>query len=143
MPSSPPRILLVDDEELMVATLGRWLARTGARVATATSTAAGLQALADDHDLVITDLNLGDGLGTELVAALDAAGHRARVLFLTSSPARLAHLAVGPGRRVAAVVEKGGGTAALRDAIAAALAEASPVERAGRDAAAPVVAARR
>lgn len=143
MPSSPPRILLVDDEELIVATLGRWLARTGARVATATSTAAGLHAVADDHDLVITNLNLGDGLGTELVAALDAAGHRARVLFFTSSPARLAHLAVGPGRRVAAVVEKGGGTAALRDAIAAALAEALPVERVGPDADAAVTAALR
>lgn len=126
MPSSPPRILLVDDEELMVATVGRWLARTGASVATATSTAAGLRALAGDHDLVITDLNLGDGLGTELVAALEAAEHRARVLFVTSSPGRLAHLAVGHGRRVAAIVDKGGGTAVLRDAITAALADPLP-----------------
>jgi two-component system CheB/CheR fusion protein len=68
------RILLVEDDEDSAKVLARLLRRSGAAVQTADSVATGLQvALADPHDLVISDIGLPDGSGLDLMRQLIAA----------------------------------------------------------------------
>jgi CheY-like chemotaxis protein len=68
------RILLVEDDEDSAKVLARLLRRSGAAVKTADSVAQGLQvALADPHDLLISDIGLPDGSGLDLMRQLIAA----------------------------------------------------------------------
>jgi DNA-binding response OmpR family regulator len=63
-------ILLVEDEPGIRDGLASFLRFKGMRVTTAGSRQEGLSALArDDHDVVVTDWRLGDGLGADIVAA--------------------------------------------------------------------------
>jgi two-component system CheB/CheR fusion protein len=73
------RILLVEDDEDSAKILARLLRRSGAAVQTADSVAMGLQvALADPHDLVISDIGLPDGSGLDLMRQLIAARRESR-----------------------------------------------------------------
>ncbi len=74
-PASPPvaplRLLLVEDHVSTLQTISRLLRRDGHHVVTATTMAAALAAAAaDPFDLVISDLGLPDGSGTELMEKL-------------------------------------------------------------------------
>ena len=58
----------MEDDEDSAKILARLLRRSGAAVQTADSVAMGLQvALADPHDLLISDIELPDGSGLELM----------------------------------------------------------------------------
>ncbi len=66
-------VLLVEDEPGIRDGLASFLRLKGMRVTTAGSRSEGLLALAqDDHDVVVTDWRLGDGLGADIVAASEA-----------------------------------------------------------------------
>ena len=70
-PLAPLRLLLVEDHESTLQTLSRLLQRDGHRVVTATTVAEALDAAAGNpFDLVISDLGLPDGSGTELMEEL-------------------------------------------------------------------------
>ncbi len=81
-PSRPVRILLVDEEEAFTHVVRLALELEGWEVRTAHSAAA---ALADRSrpDIVLLDMMLPDGLGTEVVAAMRESGSRAVVVFVT------------------------------------------------------------
>jgi CheY-like chemotaxis protein len=68
--STPPCILLVDDEPLAVHTMARFLERTGFRIVTA---ADGIEALEqcrrENPAALVTDLRMPRGGGLELIAA--------------------------------------------------------------------------
>lgn len=71
---APRRLLLVEDHESTLQTLARLLRRDGHHIATATSVAEALAAAAaSKFDLVISDVGLPDGTGTELMEKLRAA----------------------------------------------------------------------
>jgi two-component system OmpR family response regulator len=78
----PVRILLVDEEETFTHVVRLALELEGWEVSTVHSAA---EAIADRSrpDLVLLDMMLPDGLGTDVVAALRAAGSRAVVVFVT------------------------------------------------------------
>lgn len=70
----PLRVLLVEDHETTLAVLTRLLRRAGHDVTPASRIAEARQRLAEgDFDLLISDLGLPDGTGTDLVRGLD--GH--------------------------------------------------------------------
>lgn len=81
-PSRPVRILLVDEEETFAHVVRLALELEGWEVTTVHSAAA---ALADRTrpDIVLLDMMLPDGLGTDVVAGMRAAGSRAHVVFVT------------------------------------------------------------
>lgn len=73
-PSRPLRVLLVEDHETTLAVLTRLLRRAGHEVTPASRIAEARQQLATQtFDLLISDLGLPDGTGTDLVRGLD--GH--------------------------------------------------------------------
>ncbi len=75
---------LVDDSELFRATLGAILEDSGYRVSAAGSVAEGRALLASTvGDVVILDLELGDGHGTELMADVRARLPRAVLVVLS------------------------------------------------------------
>ena len=80
--SRPVRILLVDEEETFTHVVRLALELEGWEVRVAHSAA---DALADRSrpDIVLLDMMLPDGLGTEVVAAMRRAGSRAVVVFVT------------------------------------------------------------
>lgn len=81
---SAPRLLLVDDDRLVLATLAHGLAALGYEVATADSGEAALAAAADGaFDLAIVDVRMPGLPGIELCHAL-AEGHRVPSLFLSA-----------------------------------------------------------
>lgn len=84
MSDSPPpvRILLVDEEETLVHVVSLALSLEGWESTPARSGAEAL-ALADGHDVVLLDMMLPDMPGTEVAAALRAAGSTASIVFLT------------------------------------------------------------
>ncbi len=66
--SEPIRILLVDDEALVLSSLRRLLARRGFDVVTAPSGAAALEKLASaEFDIVLTDYKMPGMTGAELL----------------------------------------------------------------------------
>jgi len=70
---TPLRLLVVDDHKSTLQTLSHIFQRDGHRVVTATTiTEALAAAVADKFDLVISDLGLPDGTGTELMEKLRA-----------------------------------------------------------------------
>jgi Response regulators consisting of a CheY-like receiver domain and a winged-helix DNA-binding domain len=78
----PVRILLVDEEETFTHVVRLALELEGWEVTTAHSAAA---AIADRSrpDIVLLDMMLPDGVGTDVVTALRSAGSRAYVVFVT------------------------------------------------------------
>lgn len=81
-PARPVRILLVDEEETFTHAVRLALELEGWEVRIAHSAA---EAIADrSHpDVVLLDMMLPDGLGTDVVAAMRAAGSTAVVVFVT------------------------------------------------------------
>jgi len=70
-PDRQARILLVEDNEETLKFLALILRQHGYRVRTAESLARALEALtAEDFDLVVSDIDLGDGSGLELMRAI-------------------------------------------------------------------------
>jgi len=66
-----PRVLVVDDEPVVTSSCRRVLAEAGYQVATTESGREGMaRALAEDFDLVLTDLKMPDLDGMELVRAV-------------------------------------------------------------------------
>ena len=69
----PRRILLVDDHEDTLNILARLLRRWGYGVTTASSVQSALERASEQHfDLLVSDLGLPDGSGTDIVQALKA-----------------------------------------------------------------------
>ncbi len=82
-------VLLVDDTEDNRRIVAHFLGRGGARVVEAASLVEAFSRLAEDAEdaeigLVLTDLQLGDGNGLELVKALRAQGDQRPVVALTA-----------------------------------------------------------
>ncbi len=79
------RLLLIEDNDRLSGLLGRLLADAGFAVDTATTAADASAALAVmDYDLILLDLGLPDGDGTEILADLRRAGGQALVLVATA-----------------------------------------------------------
>lgn len=103
------RVLLVDDSSSNRLVLGSLLEDEGMEVAFAESCAEarGLLAAAsaDAYDVVLLDLHLGDGLGTELVRTMRERIPRAKIVMISGSSAE-GELPDGAG--LDATIEKGG-----------------------------------
>lgn len=86
--SAPPRVLIVDDESDIVEFLGDALSRNvDCRFASAATVAQASHAMQSQPvDLLIVDLNLPDGDGSELLAALRQKHPLASAIVVTGSP---------------------------------------------------------
>jgi DNA-binding response OmpR family regulator len=85
--SSPPRILVVEDDLSAQAMLRAWLHTEGCVAEVRSDTAGAREALeSGSFDLMICDLQLPDGEGTELVAGVKGGNEGLPVVFLTGSP---------------------------------------------------------
>jgi CheY-like chemotaxis protein/glycine cleavage system H lipoate-binding protein len=83
----PARILVIDDEEIVHASIRRILRRQGHTVDAVLSAREGLHKLyEDDHDLVITDLMMPEMNGIELLEQMKKDGLRVPVLMVTGYP---------------------------------------------------------
>jgi DNA-binding NtrC family response regulator len=79
------KILTIEDEDNLRLSIRRSLAKAGHDVAEASSIAAGRPlALSGDFDVVLTDVNLGDGSGGDLVRELRADGFEGVILLMTA-----------------------------------------------------------
>lgn len=88
-PPQPPRVLLVEDEPELVELVNEILRRevAGCRVITARNVAEATKALAGERvDLVITDINLPDGNGMNLLPALRKNHPTATAIVITGNP---------------------------------------------------------
>jgi CheY-like chemotaxis protein len=80
-------IVVVDDDPATLALVERTLGSTGYRVWTATSSAEARQVLdelAGAVDLVLTDISMPGGLGTDLARQIGASQRWVRVLLMSS-----------------------------------------------------------
>jgi len=86
--SAPPRVLIVDDESDIVEFLGDALSRNvDCKFASAGTVAQAAHAMQSQPvDLLIVDLNLPDGDGSELLAALRQKHPLASAIVVTGSP---------------------------------------------------------
>ncbi len=85
MLDAPLRVLLVEDEARLAASIRRGLEEEGFAVDVAADAADGeAQAFAGGHDLLVVDWRLPHGDGKTLVERYRAAGHRRPVLMLTA-----------------------------------------------------------
>jgi two-component system OmpR family response regulator len=81
----PPRLLVVDDERVLVDLLTDALRFAGYDVTSATDGRAALRLAADEQpDLIVLDVNLPDLDGFEVCRRLRADGHDVPVVFLTA-----------------------------------------------------------
>ncbi len=96
---------MVDDEPLMRSTLTRVLKPLRAEVIEAATCAEALVALKDGIDLVITDINLGDGSGVEVARAAATKHPSPPVIAISGSAEASQGLALGRAG-VAAFVAK-------------------------------------
>lgn len=80
----PPRVLLVDDNALLVRSLARWLGRYGCTV-TAVSTCGAAAGLAGPFDCGVFDVDLGDGDGIALADCLLYGGTIGTAVFFCST----------------------------------------------------------
>lgn len=71
-PHSPPRILVVDDDEAKRYTIVRPLKSLGVEIEEATSAAQALELARSDPDLIILDVKLPDGSGFEVCERIKA-----------------------------------------------------------------------
>jgi len=83
--SEPPRILVVDDERSMREFLEIFFRREGYEVATAENVEQALLAVeADDYDLVITDIQMPDRSGLELLHEVRETSPETPVIMITA-----------------------------------------------------------
>ncbi|MDA8243202.1 MAG: response regulator [Elusimicrobia bacterium] len=82
----PASILVADDDEIMLGVYRRMFSVTDYSISLASSfsEAAGLIG-SNDYDLLITDLRLGDGLGTDLIRLFEEKCPGRRSLLVTGS----------------------------------------------------------
>jgi CheY-like chemotaxis protein len=83
-PSTPQKILIVEDDCMVSAALRTILTRLGHPVVAVGSVAEGLAAL-DGQAFAILDLNLPDGLGTVILERIQAEGRPIRVAVATGT----------------------------------------------------------
>ncbi len=78
-PPSPParrlRVLLAEDNAATVEIMASVLRKRGHVVRTATSLSRALEAASDEFDVVVSDLDLGDGSGLELMGKVRSRGY--------------------------------------------------------------------
>lgn len=103
------KCLLVDDEPGIREGLAALLRRRGHDVRTAADVASARAALADDHDVLITDWRLPDGVAGDFLAAA-----RCPAIAVSGHPEE-----IGPEHRLAAVLTKPVLPSRLLEAIAA------------------------
>lgn len=85
--TSAPRVLVVEDDPSARAMLRAWLHTEGCLAETQADAAGARAALErEEFDLMICDLQLPDGEGTDLVAAVKGDNEGLPVVFLTGSP---------------------------------------------------------
>lgn len=108
-PASGAAVLVVDDSRVARAAVEARLARRGVAVVVATGCAEAAEIDVGSIGAALLDLELGDGTGVELAAALRRRRASLPVAFLTSAGA--SELADG-ARRLGPVFDKGSGTAA-------------------------------
>src|SRR5436190_1310350 len=86
MPAPPKKIVVIDDERTVQATLTAILGKHGYAVETAPNAAQGLRKVADAQpDLVLLDLGLPDADGLDVLKALKAAQPGVPVMILTAN----------------------------------------------------------
>ena len=79
------KILVVDDDKVVLATLGSWLERHGYRVVSASTSASGLAMLAkEEPDVVLLDLGLPDADGLETLAEIHSRQPQMAVIIVTA-----------------------------------------------------------
>jgi DNA-binding response OmpR family regulator len=85
--SPPPRVLVVEDEAVVRATLAAWFHTEGCQAEVAVDArTAELALAAREFDLLLCDVNLPDRDGPELVAAIKEPNRGLPVIFLTGEP---------------------------------------------------------
>lgn len=83
-PAAPLRVLLVDDEPLLVDALGRLLRRAGLRVTEASDGLEALQRLRDERvDVILSDVRMPQLDGPGLLRALRTGNDTTPLVFLT------------------------------------------------------------
>lgn len=113
----PKKILVADDDPAMLKVYERLLARTSHSVAKASTFAEAAALIAErEFDLLITDLMLPDGLGTDLIKVFEDKKEGARSLLVTGSARE-----VSPGELPENYFEKPFDVASFMSAVAAAL----------------------
>jgi CheY-like chemotaxis protein len=70
----PLRVLLAEDDDATVETAAKVLREHGHVVRTATSLSRALEAASDEFDVVVSDIDLGDGSGLELMRRIRSQG---------------------------------------------------------------------
>lgn len=86
----PLSILLVEDEEDLRTLFAATLKRAAHHVATASSIRAAITAMGTfSFDVVVTDLLMPDGHGTEVVVAANAAAPHARIIVISGDAGQL------------------------------------------------------
>jgi CheY-like chemotaxis protein len=68
------RVLLAEDDAATVETVAKVLRRQGHVVRMATSLRGALEAASDEYDVVVSDIDLGDGSGLELMRRVRSQG---------------------------------------------------------------------
>ena len=86
----PPKILIVDDERLILSSIERALAKIGYEIFTASNLKeVGMILSKGPFDLLLTDIYLEDALADDIIAAVRSCSPRLRVLRMSGSGARL------------------------------------------------------
>src|SRR5687768_16228221 len=81
-----PNLLIIDDDRLLLTSLGRVFGHIGFTVRTASSAAEGLDSLSQQQpDVVLLDLNLPDQWGIEVFHRIHQFNARIPVIFLTGT----------------------------------------------------------
>lgn len=80
-------ILLIDDEESILFTFNRFLATEENEVSTADSYCAALSRMDEKYfDLILADINLGDGWGIDILHEVARRNLNTRVIIMTAYP---------------------------------------------------------
>lgn len=81
----PRRVLLVEDEVRLGASIQRGIGKHGHDVALVRDCASAIDAgLRSDYDVLVLDINLPDGAGWDVLRSLDSAGRRPRTIVLSA-----------------------------------------------------------
>jgi DNA-binding NtrC family response regulator len=80
-------ILVIDDEESIRFTFQRFLATEEHEVTTAACYTAALSRIDQEYfDLILADINLGDGWGIDILEEVERRGLATRVIIMTAYP---------------------------------------------------------
>lgn len=81
---NPIRVLVVDDDEVFLRIVEKWLLHTGYEVWTATGGLDAIRLARDSRfDVIVTDLRMPDLNGLQLLRVLKEAGSEATIIFLS------------------------------------------------------------